>query len=550
MPTGEHIMPVLWSVIGLVVGVLAVTRLSALVRIPAPILLLVAGFAASFIPGVPAFVVGPDVVLVLLIPPLLYAAALEAGVLAIRRVLRSVIELAFGMVLVTAFAVAVVVHLLLPSVPFGAGLAIGAIVAPPDAVSAVAVGRRVGLPRTVMTVLQGESLLNDGTSLTLLRVSLAAVAAGSMHWGSAIGLFAWSVAAGLGVGLVVGAVLSVIRRVVGRPLTVTVLSLVTPYVAYLIGEGISASGVLAVVTSGLLLEFRSPMDLPAKVRLNENATWDALRFVVEGAVFSLIGLQLWSVVTAVDIGAYHVAVTILAVLGTVILVRPAWVFGLALLARPCRSHSAERVKNLTVISWSGMRGVISLAAAQTLPLENPGRPVLVTCTIAVIVGTLVLQGLSLPWTIRRLKLEKDPQSERDAERDSARAESGRAIARRIEEVAASDRMPAGQIEMMRRWVSLRNWRSSATPGADDGPIAPPRLAALQRWQRKIVDIERGVFVQLRNSGRLSEEVLRDLQQDLDLEEALLEARLDDHPDDSRGHLSELPEGGSPRPDQG
>ena len=543
-------MPELWAIIGLVVGVLAVTGLSTMSRVPAPILLLVAGFGASFIPGVPTYALDPDIVLFVLIPPLLYAAAVESGVVAIKRLVRPIVQLAFGMVIVTAAAVAVVVHLLLPAIPFGAALALGAIVAPPDAVSAIAVGRRVGLPRAVMTVLEGESLFNDATSLTLLRVALAAVGAGSISWGPAIGQFAWSVAGGFGVGLAVGFLLSLIRRVVGMPLTLTVLSLITPFVAYLIGEEIRASGVLAVVTAGLLLGYRSPVDVPARVRLTEQATWDALRFVVEGVVFALIGLQLWHIVTAVDASVSGVVVTIVAVLGTVIVVRPLWVFVGALLARIRRPRSAERAKNLAAVAWSGMRGVVSLAAAQTLPLDTPGRPVLLTCTVAVIVGTLVLQGLSLPWVIRRLRLSGDPRAQQDAERDAAWEEAAQAISSRIDEVAGQKGLPPRQVTMMHRWAAMRNWRSWSRAAAEDDTVAPlRRLAALQRWQREIVTIERDVFVQLRNSGRLSEEALRDLQRDLDLEEALLESRAADHPDDQEAHLEEMPASVPPHPEQ-
>jgi CPA1 family monovalent cation:H+ antiporter len=471
------------------------------------------------------------------------------------------VQLAFGMVLVTAVAVAIVVHLLLPPIPFGAALALGAIVAPPDAVSAIAVGRRVGLPRTVMTVLEGESLFNDATSLTLLRVALAAVGAGSIGWGPAVGLFAWAVVGGVGVGLGIGSLLSLVRRAVGKPLTVTVLSLITPFAAYLIGEEIRASGVLAVVSAGLLLGFRSPVDLPARVRLTETATWGALRFVVEGAVFALIGLQLWDIIAAVDVAAEHVLATILAVLATVILVRPAWVFLGALLSRIWRPHSTERAKNLAAISWSGMRGVVSLAAAQTLPLDTPGRPVLLTCTVAVIVGTLVLQGLSLPSVVRALRLGGDPEAAADAEVEAARAEATRAIARRIDEVADAKDMAPEQTAMMHRWAAMRDWRSWSESGQDDRRrFTPQRLAALQRWRREIVQIERDVFIQMRNSGRLSEEVLRGLQQDLDLEEALLESRsMDGTGDDigdeaadesgSVGHLDEMPESIPPHPEQ-
>jgi CPA1 family monovalent cation:H+ antiporter len=579
-------VPELWAVIGLVAGVLAVTRLAGYARVPAPILLLAAGFGVSFIPGVPEFALDPHLMLSVIIPPLLYAAAVESGVVAIKRLVRPIVQLAFALVLATAFAVAFVVHALLPSIPFPAALALGAIVAPPDAVSAIAIGRRVGLPRTVMSVLEGESLFNDAASLTILRVAVAAFGTGAIAWGPAAGQFAWAVAGGVLAGLVVGGVLSAVRRLVGAPLTVTVLSLLTPFLAYLVGEEIRASGVLAVVTAGLLLGFRSPVDLPARVRLTETATWGALRFAVEGAVFALIGLQLWAIVTAVDASAPHVLLAIIAVLATTIVVRPVWVWLGALVARLWRPHSAERAKNLAVVSWSGMRGVISLAAAQTLPLDTPGRAVLLTCTVAVIVGTLLVQGLSLPAVVRRLHIDADPAEQEQAEREAARREASEAIAARIEEVARRTGSPPEQVRMMHRWAALRDWRSwgrdadseeedpadgeagdagsgepaptDAGPGDRDvgepgdltsgdgaaGAEVPPlpTLAVLRRWQQEIVRIERDVLIRMRNSGRLSEDVLRSLQQDLDLEEALLQARADQEPGvDTEGHLDELPE---------
>jgi CPA1 family monovalent cation:H+ antiporter len=547
----------LWAVIGLVAGVLVVTRLAGYARIPPPILLLAAGFAVSFIPGVPEFALDPHLMLSVIIPPLLYAAAVESGVVAIKRLLRPILQLAFGLVLVTAFAVAFVVHALLPSIPFPVALALGAIVAPPDAVSAIAIGRRVGVPRTVMSVLEGESLFNDAASLTILRVAVAAFGTGAVAWGSAAGQFAWAVAGGVLAGLLVGALLSAVRRLVGAPLTVTVLSLLTPLLAFLIGEQIRASGVLAVVTAGLLLGFRSPVDLPAQVRLTETATWGALRFAVEGAVFALIGLQLWGIVTAVDVSARNVLLAIVAVLATAIVVRPVWVWLGALVARLWRPHSAERAKHLAVVSWSGMRGVISLAAAQTLPMDPRGRPVLLSCTVAVIVGTLLIQGLSLPAVVRRLDIDADPAEQEEGEREAARREASEAIAERIEEVARRTGSPPEQVQMMHRWAALRDWRSwgqdpdsgdgdpgdgDATGRAPGGVPSVPTMAVLRRWQQESVQIERDVLIRMRNSGRLSEDVLRSLQQDLDLEEALLQARADREPGvDTEGHLDELPE---------
>lgn len=524
----------MWPIVGLVIGVLAVTGVSFKLGLPAPIVLLVAGFGVSFIPGVPDYAVSPELVISVLIPPLLHAAAVESGVIAIKRMMRPILQLSFGMVLITAFAVALVLHAVLPEIPFAAALALGAIVAPPDAVAAVAVGRRVGLPRPVMTVLEGESLFNDATSLVTLKVALAALA-GGFSWGKAIGDFAWAVVGGILVGLAVGWLLSFVRRRIATPLTVTALSLVTPYLSYLIGEGIHASGVLAVVVAGLLLGYRAPTEVPAKVRLTEDATWSALRFVLEGAVFALIGLQLWAVISNLDTKVSNVLIAIVAVLLTVILIRPVWIFlvgGVQLVARRRDAHPATG-KALAAASWAGMRGVISLAAAQTLPEDTPGRGILLTCTVAVIVGTLVLQGLSLPWFIRRLQFTGHPEQEVAAERERARAEASEAIDRRIEEVVAEENIPEHGVEMMHRWAALRDWR---TWKDDQEGQTAQRVAVARRWQKEIVRIEREVFVEMRNKGRLSEEVLRELQDDLDLEEALVEGRTGE---DDGGHLEDL-----------
>src|SRR6478609_5891726 len=325
-------MPELEQVVLLVVGVVIVNGIAARIRVPSPILLVIAGIAVSFIPAVPTVEVDPDVVLAVLLPPLLYAAAVESSVVAIRRALRAITQLAVGMVLVTAFAVAVVLHALIPAIPFAAAVALGAIVAPPDAVASVAIARKAGLPRTAVTVLEGESLFNDATSLVLLKVAIAGISVGTLAWGPAIGEFAWAAAGGVLIGAALGLVLSLVRRSIKSTLSITALSLVTPWLAYLIGESALASGVLTVVVTGLVLGFRSPADLPPEVRLTDGATWNSLQYVLEGSVFALIGLQLWDIVTAPDIGRAPTLLTAAAVLATVIVVRPLWIFLLTGLA--------------------------------------------------------------------------------------------------------------------------------------------------------------------------------------------------------------------------
>lgn len=529
-------MPDIGPVVLLIVGVVVVNGLAGRIRMPAPILLVLVGVAVSFLPGMSDIEVDPEIVLTLLIPPLLYAAATESSVVAIRSLLRSIFQLAVGMVLVTAFAVATVVYLLIPGIPFAAGLALGAIVAPPDAVAAVAVARRAGLPRRVVTVLEGESLFNDATSLVLLRVALAGIAVGSMSWGDAVLEFAWATVGGLLIGGLVGWVLSWGRRLSGSALATTAMSLVAPFVAYLIGERAEASGVLAVVTAGLVLGFRAPYDLDPQVRLTLRATWSTIQYVLEGTVFALIGLQLWAIVTAPDIGRRPVLLISGAVLLTVILIRPTWIFLLNGLGRLFRRPAAfADWRPLAAVSWAGMRGVVSLAAAQTLPLDTPNRPLLLACTIAVILGTLVVQGLSLPRVIKWLHFPGDPAAEIDAERMTARDEANKAIAAAVEKDIADRNIPDDQARRMRLWVQTRDWRRLAERRSKSIDDTGRVLTGMADWNREMMRIERDVFVQLRNSGQLSEEVMREIEYGLDLEEALLDQRIEA----MSGHLDQL-----------
>lgn len=330
--------------------------------------------------------------------------------------------------------------------------------------------------------------------------------------------------------------LSAARRYTRSSLATTALSLVTPFLAYQVGELVDASGMLAVVIAGLVLGFRAPYDLQPEVRLTLRATWSSIQYVLEGSVFALIGLQLWSTVTAPDIGRRPVLLISAEVLLTVILIRPIWIFLTDAVGRLFRRPGAfGSWRPLAAISWAGMRGVVSLAAAQTLPLDTPYRSLLLTCTIAVILGTLVLQGLPLPTVIRALHLPGDPESDLQQERNQARAEASRAINDAVERAIGSGELPPGEVDRMRAWVSFRDWRRMAERWDRSGADAGERIGQVERWNRDMVRIERDVFVRMRNSGRLSEEVLREVQYGLDLEEALLDQRVDN----ATGHLDEL-----------
>jgi CPA1 family monovalent cation:H+ antiporter len=271
------------------------------------------------------------------------------------------------------------------------------------------------------------------------------------------------------------------------------------------------------------------------VRLTDGATWNSLQYVLEGSVFALIGLQLWDIVTAPDIGRAPTLLTAAAVLATVIVVRPLWIFLGDGVTRLIHRRPIAPWRPLVAISWAGMRGVVSLAAAQTLPLSTPFRPLLLTCTIAVILGTLVVQGLSLPAVIRLLRMPGDPAADTQRERADAREQANQAIAERVEEVIAQEQLPEQQARRMRAWAASRDWRGLTERLDSAGGDAHERLDRISGWRHELVGIERDVFVTMRNSGKISEDVLRELQYDLDLEEALLDRRLED----ASGHLSQL-----------
>ncbi len=527
-------MDPLLPIIGLVLGVLLVNVVAARFTVPVPIPLVVVGLAVSFIPGVPSFEVSPELVLAVLLPPLLYAAAVESSAVAIRKLLRPIFQLAVVLVLLTAFTVAIVLTALVPGVPFAAALALGAIVAPPDAVAAVALARRIGLPRRLVTVLEGESLFNDATSLVTLKVAIGAIGASSVAWAPAIGQFAWASVGGIAIGAVLGLGLSYVRRTVSSALVITVLSLVTPFAAYLVGEAVHSSGVLVVVVTGLVLGYRSPIEVPASVRLTETATWAALRFALEGVVFALIGLQLRGIVASLDTGDGVVFLAVGAVLLTVIVSRPIWLAVIHLVSKLGRSTEVVGWTGVAALSWAGMRGVVSLAAAQTLPMDTPYRSLLLVCTIAVIIGTLVVQGLTLPWVIRRLGIAEDHRADDQAERAKAHAEVSSAIESQVDTMVDDGKLSERQAELMRKWAGLRDWRNW-----DDGDQSREfgrRLSVLTDWRRSLLGVERTVIVSMRNRGELTEDVLREMQHDLDLEEALLERR----GDAVDGHLAELP----------
>lgn len=527
-------MQELLGVVGLVAIVVAVSAIAKRFRLLTPIVLVIVGLGLSMVPGFPSFHLDPDLVLIGILPPLLYVAAVETSVPAFRFNIRPILLLAVGLVLFTAAAVGLVVHALLPDVPLALCFALGAVVAPPDAVAATAIARRIGLPRRIVTILEGESLINDATALVMLRVT-AAAAMGHAGGAGDIALdIAVDTVVAAGGGIAMGAlgaiVLGYLHAKTVDPLFDNALSLLTPFVVVLAAEAIHASGVVAVVVTGLALGHRMPTLMSAASRLQMDAFWKMVKFLLEGLVFLLVGLQLREVLGALDTRWETVVVVTLAVVATVVLTRFAWMYPATYLARLVprvrERDPAPPVNIPTAIAWSGMRGVVTLAAALVLPLpgevgtEYP-RDLFVWLAFATIVGTLVLQGMTLPAVTRRLRLPPDDRQADVLAEASVQHSASRAARERLE--AKSDGAPASVVERLHKLTDQRNnvaWERLGAAGAE----TPSR--AYIRLRRDMIDAEREVFRVARDEGRISEDVLRRAQHEMDLEESMLERKLE------------------------
>jgi monovalent cation/hydrogen antiporter len=512
----------------LVLGALAVTAVSPRLRLPAPLALVVAGLAISAIPGVPDYQLHPDLVLYGILPPLLYSAALDSSALQIRANLRPIALLAVGLVLFTTACVGLVAWWLVPGLPLPAALALAAVVAPPDAVAAAAIGRRLGLPRRVMTVLAGESLFNDATALTALRVAVAAVAGTGFSLWSGLGEFLLVGVGGVALGAVLGRLVHQVRLRLRDPRLESALGLVVPFAAYALAEQVHVSGVLAVVVTGLYLGHHA-VQAGYATRLQDRAVWQAADTVLEAFVFALIGLQLPAVVRGVgDLGLLLIAAA--AVLATAILARVMWVFPAiylprVLLRRVRARDPAPPWQVPAVISWAGMRGVVTLAAAFSIPLVTssgapfPGRAEIIFVAFFVTVGTLLLHGLTLPWVIRRLGVEgNESYDDALAEADAIHAATQAALAR-LE--SASDGVPESVTTRLRKVAEHRSHSVWERLGRPETELGEAPSVIYRRLRLEMLAAERETLISLRNTGRINDEVLSRTLHELDLEEAIL-----------------------------
>jgi CPA1 family monovalent cation:H+ antiporter len=520
-------METLELVIALLAAVAVVVRLAGRTDIPEPVLLLLAGLAVALIPGLPQVELDPELILALFLPPLLYWAALHTDIGELRGNLRPIALLAVGLVLVTTAAVAVLAHSVF-GLPWAVAVVLGAIVSPPDPVAATAVAGRLGLPRRMVTILEGEGLLNDATALVLYRMAVAAAVSGTFSIGGAGVELAVSAVGGATVGLAVGFLGSrILRRVSEAPVENTV-KLLLPYVAWLAAERVHASGVLAVLACGVLMT-RHWSSISSGARLQARQLWDWLVFVLEGLSFMLVGVQLRTVIEGIEGRSLaDLALAALALNLLVIAVRLAWVFPASWLPR-LSARVRERDpypgwRTIMVIGWAGMRGVVTLALALAIPTEVdgggpfPDRNLVVFLAFSVIVVTLVGEGLTLPAVIRRLGVAAD---------DDGSAGDGRQALARLSEVALdrldaldpeADGVPAELVERLRERYRARlaHLDSQGEDGRPDGTRAYTELV------HDLLGAQREELRRLRQQGRVTPEVARRLHHDLDLEEARLE----------------------------
>ncbi|MGN9844662.1 Na+/H+ antiporter [Nonomuraea sp. H19] len=509
-------------------GAIAVAAVARRRGWPAPLLLVAAGLLVS--PLVPAVPLDPDLVLFVFLPPLLYSAALDSSYLRLRDVKGSVALLSIGLVLFTTAVVGLVVHLLLPTLPLALAFALGAIIAPPDAVAAVAVGRRLGLPRKTLTILIGESLFNDATALTAYRVAIAAAIGGAVDLLDSVGQFLIAAVGGVAIGLALAFAFAWVFQHTRDSLVENTLMLLIPFAAFAAAESVHASGVIAVVIVGLYLGYR--MHLRGfGTRLVSDAVWKVTDFFLETIVFALIGLQLVTVIEG--IGGYspwQVAGYAAAVLAVTIVSRFVWVFSVAPLIRVRAKTPSPTMPHLVILSWAGMRGVVSLAAAFAIPPEVPARDraMLLFLTFTTVIGTLLIQGTTFPALIRRLRVSSEQEQYEDrlaeAAAQQAALEAGVAeLERLVAEEGEPDEIRKQVIAQLRE----KSWRRSLSAwerlggGTGHGGAETPS-ALYRRLRRDMLQAERVVFVRLRDERRLDDEVLREVMAQLDFEEAILE----------------------------
>jgi CPA1 family monovalent cation:H+ antiporter len=540
-------VPDVATILGLLVAVALLALLARRLEVPYPIVMVLGGLAIALVPGLPRVSLAPDIVFLVFLPPLVYSGGWFTSLRDLKANLRPITQLAIGLVLFTIVCVAALVHLLEPGMPWAVAFVLGAIVAPTDSVAATTIFQRLGAPRRIVVILEGESLLNDATGLTAYTFAKVAVVTGVFSIWQASGQFVLSVVGGVALGVVLAWLLAEVQtRIDDAPIEIT-LSFLVPYAIYLAAEQLHVSGVLAVAVAGIYAGRRSPEMLSASSRIQGLAVWEVVLFLLNGLVFILIGLQLPVIIAGLNgQSAGHLVAVAAAISLAVIALRFVWVFPNTYLprfvSRRLRRHDPyPGWRNVVVVAWTGMRGVVSLAAALALPLTVaggrpfPGRDLVLLVTFSVIFVTLVLQGLSLAPLMRLLGVADDGSAL--GEELEARTHAIEAAVARLDELAFEDWTHAEGIATMRVYYGRRRKKVDTRfgqldhehgteghqheDGADHVEAHRAFLDAGRRLRRELLTAERAALVRLRDSGVIGDEVLNRVQHDLDLEELQL-----------------------------
>jgi Na+/H+ antiporter len=512
------------QLLGLLLALGALLALAPTLRLPVPVLLVAGGVVLGFIPGLPHFVLPPDIVLVAFLPPLLYSAAFFTSLRDFRANLRPISLLAVGLVLVTMTAVAAVAHEWL-GLGWAPAFALGAIVSPTDALAVTELAGRVSMPRRVVTILEGESLINDGSALVLYKAAVGAAVGSGFSLLHVSGRLVLNVVGGIAIGLAVGYVIRQVRRRIDDPPIEVAIAVLTGYLAYLPAAALGVSGVLAAVTVGVYMGWYTPELTSVDSRLSGTAFWEILTFLLNATLFVLVGLQLRPIVHGLSGSRDFVADGAL-ICAAVIVIRllgvPFFAYVPRLLFRRIRERDPYPPwQAVVVIGWSGARGGISLAAALALPTDFPHRELILFLTFCVIVVTLGGQALTLPALADAIHLPPDDglAAREDAK---ARIKAAEAALARLEELVAAGEIHPDSADRLRGAYGFRlNRFQERLDGSGDGAIEE-RSLRYQRARRELLDAERGAVVSLRNQGLINDEVMNRVQRDIDLEASRLD----------------------------
>jgi len=510
-----HFPPVVFG-IAFAALIVALSALARRLPVPTPILQLAAGLVIGLTPALRIPELDPDVVFFVFLPPILWSAAMFTSPREFRRNFGTIGLLAVGLVLVTTVAVAIAARALMPGMPWAVAIALGAIVSPPDAVAATSIVSRLSVPRRVITVLEGESLVNDASALVVYRSAVAAAVVGQFSWGESIVRFFIDAGVGILIGLLVGWLIVWAVCLTKDALAETLLTLAGPYVAWITAEGVGVSAVLACVAGGLYLQQRLSTAVGPASRLQIRTVWDLLVFVLNAAVFLLLGAQFGTLLAELRGQSFAAVLITGAIIALVaIVVRLLWVPTVVfarMVKAEVRRRPKPRWKPLFLVSWTSMRGVVSLATALALPLALgdgtpfPYRTEIILITMCVIVLTLFVQGLTLEPIIRLFKFE--PERQHLDEERLARREATRRGAEALEDLAREDWADPRDVEVLRREIRERAHLTDHHGGNHVGR---------RRLRLGMIAAERRMLIRLRNEGAISDDVLRELEQELDLE---------------------------------